>query len=165
MSKGGFDPERMGRADRERPVIPQILSPETQQLAKGFTEIKVVGLGGAGSNTIDRMIESGVQGIDFIAVNSDSQMLERSLARKRVNIGGRLTRGLGAGGNEGATIFCNRLPRPTRIAGASTRVLRRGKSDGFEVFGTGRTLAGDRGRESRVARFVRGAAQLVVAVA
>lgn len=99
MSKGGFDPERMGRAERERPVIPQILSPETQNLAKGFTEIKVVGLGGAGSNTIDRMIESGVQGIDFIAVNSDSQALERSLARKRVSIGGRLTRGLGAGGD------------------------------------------------------------------
>ncbi|MBV9281737.1 MAG: cell division protein FtsZ [Chloroflexi bacterium] len=89
----------MGGTKRERPVIPQILSPDTPQLAKGFTEIKVVGLGGAGNNTVDRMIETGVQGIDFVAVNSDVQALERSQARKRVQIGERLTRGLGTGGD------------------------------------------------------------------
>ena len=99
MSRGGFDPDRMGGTKRERPVIPQILSPDTPQLAKGFTEIKVVGLGGAGNNTVDRMIETGVQGIDFVAVNSDVQALERSQARKRVQIGERLTRGLGTGGD------------------------------------------------------------------
>lgn len=99
MSKGGFDPNRTVHKRRDQPIIPQILSPETPHLAKGFTEIKVVGLGGAGNNTVDRMIDTGVQGIDFIAVNSDVQALERSLARKRVQIGDRLTRGLGTGGD------------------------------------------------------------------
>jgi cell division protein FtsZ len=86
-------------AKRDRPVIPQILASETPKLAKGFTEIKVIGLGGAGNNTIDRMIDTGVQGIDFIAVNSDMQALERTLARKRVPVGERLTYGLGTGGD------------------------------------------------------------------
>lgn len=99
MSRGGFDPNRIEPGKRDKPVIPQILSSETAALAKGFSEIKVVGIGGAGNNTIDRMIETGVQGIDFIAVNSDVQALDRSAARKRVQIGDRLTRGLGTGGD------------------------------------------------------------------
>lgn len=99
MSKGGFDPRRVEEAKRDRPVIPQILAAETPRLAKGFTEIKVIGLGGAGNNTVDRMIETGVQGIDFIAVNSDMQALERTLARTRVPLGERLTHGLGTGGD------------------------------------------------------------------
>jgi cell division protein FtsZ len=99
VSRQGFDPKRASQTKRERPVIPQILSPETPQLAKGFTEIKVVGVGGAGNNTVDRMIQTGVQGIDFIAVNSDTQALDRSAARKRVQIGDRITRGLGTGGD------------------------------------------------------------------
>jgi cell division protein FtsZ len=99
VSRRGFDPERARRQKRDRAVIPQILSPETAGLAKGFTEIKVVGLGGAGNNTVDRMIETGVQGIDFIAVNSDIQALDRTLASRRVQIGERLTRGLGTGGD------------------------------------------------------------------
>ncbi len=99
MSRGGFDPNRIEAGKRDRPVIPQILSPDTAALAKGFSEIKVIGIGGAGNNTIDRMIETGVQGIDFIAVNTDVQSLERSSARKRVQIGDRLTRGLGTGGD------------------------------------------------------------------
>jgi cell division protein FtsZ len=99
VSRGGFDPERVGEVKRGRPVIPQILSPETPNLAKGFTEIKVVGIGGAGNNTVDRMIASGIQGIDFIAVNSDAQALEQTLARKRVRIGEKITRGLGTGGD------------------------------------------------------------------
>jgi cell division protein FtsZ len=99
VSKGGFDPDRVQAGKRERPVIPEILSPETPRMAKGFTEIKVIGVGGAGSNTVDRMIETGVKGIDFIAINSDLQALSRSLARKQVRIGDRITRGLGAGGD------------------------------------------------------------------
>ncbi|HEY8684211.1 MAG TPA: cell division protein FtsZ [Chloroflexota bacterium] len=99
MSRGGFDPNRIEPGKRDKPVIPQILSPETAALAKGFSEIKVVGIGGAGNNTIDRMIETGVQGIDFIAVNTDVQALDRSAARKHVQIGDRLTRGLGTGGD------------------------------------------------------------------
>jgi cell division protein FtsZ len=99
VSKHGFDPERLEPPKREEAIIPQILAPETSAVAKGFTEIKVVGLGGSGSNTVDRMIQSGVQGIDFIAVNTDAQALEHTLARKRVPIGDRLTRGLGTGGD------------------------------------------------------------------
>ncbi len=99
MSKGGFDPTRLQGTERDRPVIAQILSPDTPQMAKGFTEVKVIGLGGAGANTINRMIETGVQGIDFIAVNSDVQALNASLARKQIQIGPRLTQGLGTGGD------------------------------------------------------------------
>lgn len=99
MSKRGFDPDRVGDQKRQNPLIPQILSSDTPHLAKGFTEIKVVGLGGAGNNTVDRMIETGVQGIDFIAVNTDVQALDRTLARKRIPIGERITRGMGAGGD------------------------------------------------------------------
>jgi len=66
--------------------------------AKGQTaNIKVVGVGGAGGNTINNMISSGVQGVDFIAVNTDTQVLETSLAATKVQIGASITRGLGAG--------------------------------------------------------------------
>jgi cell division protein FtsZ len=61
--------------------------------------IKVLGLGGAGSNTINRMIELGIQGIDFIAANTDQQALASSLAPTRIQLGPRVTRGLGAGGD------------------------------------------------------------------
>lgn len=99
MSRGGFDPGRMDQEKRAQPVVPQILSSDTPHLAKGFTEIKVVGIGGAGGNTINRMIETGVQGIDFVAVNTDAQALEQSLATTRIQLGSRLTHGLGAGGD------------------------------------------------------------------
>jgi cell division protein FtsZ len=99
VSRGGFDPNRVESSKRAKPVIPQILSSDTASLAKGFSEIKVIGIGGAGNNTVDRMMETGVQGIDFVAVNTDVQALDRSAARKRVQIGERLTRGLGTGGD------------------------------------------------------------------
>jgi cell division protein FtsZ len=65
----------------------------------GFAHIKVVGAGGGGSNAVDRMIEAGVQGIDFITVNTDAQALIHSGAPVRVRIGSKLTNGLGSGGN------------------------------------------------------------------
>ena len=61
--------------------------------------IKVIGLGGGGSNAVDRMIEMGLQGVEFIAVNTDSQALMLSKAPIRLRIGERITRGLGSGGN------------------------------------------------------------------
>lgn len=61
--------------------------------------LKVVGLGGGGSNAINRMIELGLNGIDFIAANTDSQALKASLAPTKVQLGPLSTRGLGAGGN------------------------------------------------------------------
>ncbi|MGB1250018.1 MAG: cell division protein FtsZ [Candidatus Promineifilaceae bacterium] len=66
---------------------------------ENFARIRVVGAGGGGSNAVNRMIESGVGGVDFVAVNTDSQALLLSDAPTRVRIGEKLTRGLGAGGN------------------------------------------------------------------
>lgn len=64
-----------------------------------FAKIKVVGVGGGGSNAVNRMIELGLDGVDFIAVNTDAQALRHSNATKRMQIGEKLTRGLGAGAN------------------------------------------------------------------
>ncbi|CEA02609.1 Cell division protein FtsZ [Metalysinibacillus saudimassiliensis] len=61
--------------------------------------IKVIGVGGGGNNAVNRMIEHGVQGVDFIAVNTDSQALKDSKADNRLQMGMKLTRGLGAGAN------------------------------------------------------------------
>jgi cell division protein FtsZ len=61
--------------------------------------LKVVGMGGGGSNAINRMIELGLKGVDFIAVNTDAQALQSSLAPTKIQIGPLITRGLGAGGN------------------------------------------------------------------
>jgi len=61
--------------------------------------IKVIGVGGGGSNAVQRMIESGIQGVEFIAMNTDVQVLDLSGAHKKLQIGNALTRGLGAGGN------------------------------------------------------------------
>ena len=64
-----------------------------------IANIKVVGIGGAGSNAINRMIQSGLEGVEFIAVNTDAQALFTSKAQVRINIGRATTRGLGAGAN------------------------------------------------------------------
>ena len=59
--------------------------------------IKVVGVGGCGGNAVDHMIEQGVQGVEFITINTDAQALKRSKARVQLQIGSALTKGLGAG--------------------------------------------------------------------
>ena len=61
--------------------------------------IKVVGIGGGGGNAINSMIESGVTGVDFIAINTDLQILKQSKAPTKIQIGKELTGGYGAGGN------------------------------------------------------------------
>jgi cell division protein FtsZ len=60
-------------------------------------KIKVIGVGGGGSNAINRMIETGLRGVEFIAVNTDAQALLHSQAQEKVQAGGKLTKGLGAG--------------------------------------------------------------------
>ena len=70
----------------------QITQPES------FARIKVIGVGGGGCNAVNRMIDEGLQGIEFIAVNTDAQALLLSKAPTRVRIGDKVTRGLGAGG-------------------------------------------------------------------
>jgi cell division protein FtsZ len=64
-----------------------------------FASIKVVGVGGAGSNAVNRMISAGLRGVEFIAINTDIQALALSQAERKIHIGAKLTRGLGAGGN------------------------------------------------------------------
>lgn len=65
----------------------------------GNAVIKVVGVGGGGGNAVERMIESGIKGVDFIVMNTDVQVLDLSSAPKKVQLGANSTRGLGAGGN------------------------------------------------------------------
>ena len=65
----------------------------------GNAVIKVVGVGGGGGNAVERMIESGIKGVEFIAMNTDVQVLDLSSASKKVQLGINSTRGLGAGGN------------------------------------------------------------------
>lgn len=66
---------------------------------ENFAQIKVIGVGGGGGNAVNRMINEGLGGVEFISVNTDNQALMLSKAKTRVRIGDKLTRGLGAGGN------------------------------------------------------------------
>ena len=61
--------------------------------------IKVVGVGGGGNNAVNRMIEAGLQKVEFISINTDGQALTRSNSNTKIQIGEKLTRGLGAGAN------------------------------------------------------------------
>jgi cell division GTPase FtsZ len=61
--------------------------------------IKVVGVGGCGGNAVDHMINNGVQGVEFISMNTDAQALKRNLAKTTLQLGTRSTKGLGAGRN------------------------------------------------------------------
>lgn len=63
----------------------------------GFASIRVVGCGGAGNNAVNRMVEAGLRGVEFIAVNTDKQALNLSRAQTKIQIGEKLTKGLGAG--------------------------------------------------------------------
>ena len=69
------------------------------QASEAFARIKVIGVGGGGSNAVNRMIEEGIQGVEFIVANTDAQSLTLSKAPMRVRLGDKLTRGLGAGGD------------------------------------------------------------------
>jgi len=64
-----------------------------------YAEIKVIGVGGGGSNAVNRMIESSLKGVEFIAINTDAQALHLSKAENKIQIGAKLTKGLGAGAN------------------------------------------------------------------
>ena len=66
---------------------------------ESFARIRVIGIGGSGTNAVNHMVSSHVKGVEFIAINSDAQDLHHSSAKKKIHIGKNLTRGLGAGGN------------------------------------------------------------------
>jgi cell division protein FtsZ len=73
--------------------------PQVKPEVEAFARIKVIGCGGSGKNATNHMINSKVRGVDFIAVNTDSQDLHHSLSKKKIHIGKNLTRGLGTGMN------------------------------------------------------------------
>jgi cell division protein FtsZ len=89
---GGFKAPPASDRRKETAMQP---SPQIES----FARIKVVGVGGGGSNAVNRMIEEGTPGIEFIAVNTDGQALLICNAPKRIRIGDKLTRGMGAGGD------------------------------------------------------------------
>lgn len=66
---------------------------------ESFARIRVIGVGGSGGNAVNHMVETHVQGVDFIAINTDGQDLHKSKAKRKIHIGKNLTRGLGAGMN------------------------------------------------------------------
>jgi len=82
-----------GRAGRESEALRLTLAPEQRNGAK----IKVVGVGGGGSNAVDRMVEVGLSGVEFIVANTDVQALDHNQANVKIQIGRKLTKGLGAG--------------------------------------------------------------------
>jgi len=84
----------MGEFKERRHTMPPATRDETP-----FARIKVVGVGGGGTNAVNRMIEAGLTGVEFIAMNTDIQVLDISAADYKMQLGENLTRGLGAGGN------------------------------------------------------------------
>jgi len=99
-----------------------------QNLFENQATIKVIGIGGAGSNAVNRMIQEGVMGVHFIALNTDAQALSQSLAPTKIQLGDAVTRGLGAGGN----------PEVGRAAAMESQEVIEGLLEGVDmVFVTG----------------------------
>src|SRR5476649_1915379 len=73
--------------------MPQVVEPAIETFAK----IKVIGVGGAGGAAINRMVDAGIENVEFIAINTNAQALHHSKANKKIHIGKDATRGLGAG--------------------------------------------------------------------
>ena len=69
----------------------------SEMFQERVVKIKVIGVGGAGNNVINRMIDAGVEGVDFIVVNTDKQDLNKSNCKNKIQIGEKLTGGMGAG--------------------------------------------------------------------
>ncbi len=86
-----FGPDIFGRRDKEQDI-------DTSEVAN-VADIKVIGAGGGGGNAVNRMIKAGLTGVDFWAMNTDAQVLKMSLAENKIQLGGKLTEGLGAGGD------------------------------------------------------------------
>jgi len=86
-----FGPDIFGRRETENNTA----TPQSSNVA----DIKVIGAGGGGGNAVNRMIKAGLTGVDFWAMNTDAQVLAMSLAENKIQLGGKLTEGLGAGGD------------------------------------------------------------------
>lgn len=95
------DLKNLFSSQRKSSSIP-VQKPKTMEITPEITpvaNIKVIGVGGGGGNAVNRMIKSGLKGIEFIAINTDAQALYHSEAPTKINIGKATTRGLGAGSN------------------------------------------------------------------
>jgi cell division protein FtsZ len=94
-------PRQASQAKRSGKNEERQMNPRGQQTAyvESPAQIKVLGVGGGGSNAVNRMISQGIQGVEFISVNTDAQALMLSNSPQRLRIGDKLTKGLGAGGN------------------------------------------------------------------
>jgi cell division protein FtsZ len=100
--KRQWKPSKFGREEKA-------MTPEVREPGKGINifiddeppitgaRIKVIGVGGGGGNAVNRMIDAGIEGIEFVVANTDLQALKRSNAQVKIQLGGRLTKGLGAG--------------------------------------------------------------------
>lgn len=99
MNQKNFDDNNENRKSIFKGSNEEAFKMQTLNQPESFARIKVVGVGGGGCNAVDRMIEEGLQGVEFIAVNTDAQALALSRATTRVRIGDKLTRGLGSGGD------------------------------------------------------------------
>lgn len=101
--RGGFDPDRLDDLQRPGNLVPRILrqdpDPGSRDSAPGVTDIRVVGIGGAGNNAVNRMVAAELEGVEFVAVNTDAQDLAGSNAHRRLLIGSRATDHLGSGGD------------------------------------------------------------------
>ncbi|MCO6451178.1 MAG: cell division protein FtsZ [Caldilineales bacterium] len=75
------------------------MAKSSQPYVENLAQIKVIGIGGGGGNAVNRMIQEGIQGVEFVTVNTDAQALMLSEAPLRVRIGDKITKGLGSGGN------------------------------------------------------------------
>lgn len=90
--------------NKEQSVFPEITEGDKEMLdfdldLDQFANIKVIGVGGGGNNAVNRMINAGLKGVEFIAVNTDAQALYLAQANHKIQIGTKLTKGLGSGGN------------------------------------------------------------------
>ena len=91
--------EELNNHNNDGNAVPNEQSWSSDIVPSNAAKIKVIGVGGSGGNAINRMIDSEVSGVEFWAVNTDAQALTQSKASKRLQVGQKLTRGLGAGGN------------------------------------------------------------------
>ncbi|MFC1720823.1 cell division protein FtsZ [Patescibacteria group bacterium] len=121
-----------------------------------FARIKVIGTGGSGCNTINHMIQSEVTGVDFVAMNTDSQDLHHSKAKKKVHIGKNLTKGLGSGMN----------PDTGRKAAEETKEEIQGVLNGSDMVFIASGMGGGTGTGAApvVARIAKDSGALTVAV-
>lgn len=89
--------KQSNKPDQEDSVLPRVY--EIKPEINTFARIKVIGIGGSGGSALNRMVESDIRGVDFLAVNTDAQALQQSIAENKLHIGKNITRGLGAGMN------------------------------------------------------------------